>query len=113
MKIVVGLDPRVGIPWNWNSTCVGVTGTDKLQLACEADWTNYTITLTDALASKDVMPDVIEFILENLTNPIDNIVTESFTILTKTWDGYEIDSVDTDLVLNFVCVFPCATCDQE
>ena len=113
MKIVIGLDRRVTIPDNWNRTCRGIRGTDKSELACEVDWYNYTITLTDAVATKDVKPDVIEFVLEGLANPIYNVVTDSFTILTRTWDWYDIDFIDTGLTLNFYCVFPCATCNLD
>jgi hypothetical protein len=111
MKVVVGLDRRVVIPDNWNNTCTGVKGTDKIKLACEVDWFNYTITLTDAFASKELIPDTIEFVLENLVNPIYNIVTDSFTIKTRTWDYYPIDEITANLTLNFFCIFPCATCN--
>jgi hypothetical protein len=113
MKIVIGLDKRVVIPDNWNNTCKGIRGTDKVDLACEVNWYNHTITLTDAVASKDIKPDVIEFVIENLTNPIYNIVTESFTIHTYTYDWYAIDKIERDLTLNFYCIFPCATCNFD
>lgn len=111
MKIVVSLDNRVTIPQSWNKTCIGIKGTDKRELTCEVDWYEYTITLTDAEATKDIIPDVIEFVFVGLVNPIYNIVTNSFKIRTHTWDGYEIDYIDSGLELNFYCTFPCATCN--
>ena len=52
---------------------------------------NYTITVMDAFVLRDVMPDTVSLVIENLTNPEYNVVTESFRVKTRTWDWYDID----------------------
>ena len=96
MKIVVYIpgnreSPMVTIPQNWNKTCKGLVGVDKYNLTCEVDWYNYTITVMDAFVLRDVMPDTVSLVIENLTNPEYNVVTESFRVKTRTWDWYDID----------------------
>ena len=112
MKIVVYVNQYVRIPQNWNKTCKGLVGVDKYNLTCEVDWYNYTITIVDAFVLRDVMPDTVSLVIENLTNPDYNVVTESFRVKTRTWDWYDIDYLDKGLELNFFCTFPCQTCNS-
>ena len=107
MQIVVYVNTYVGIPLDWNSTCKGLVGVDKYELKCEADRFNHTITIIDAFGVRDVMPDTVSVVLENITNPEYNIVTESFKVKTVTFDQYDIDYLDRGLELNFYCTFPC------
>ena len=37
----------------------------------------------------------------------------SFKVETFTQDGYAIDMVDSGLTINFVCEYPCRTCDDS
>jgi hypothetical protein len=66
MKIVISLDYRVTIPGDWKGNCVGLRGTDKKDLTCTAVREKNEIHLTDAVATKDIIPDVIEFVIEGL-----------------------------------------------
>lgn len=49
---------------------------------------------------------------ENFTNPEDDVETAPFTLQTKTYDYYAIDNMlSGGPTINFVCVFPCKTCN--
>lgn len=59
------------------------------------------------------MPLQITIMVMQIKNPLDNIITETFQIVTETWDGYLIDTLEEGLNVNFFCVFPCKQCDEE
>jgi len=39
------------------------------------------------------MPLQITIMVMQIKNPLDNIITETFQIVTETWDGYLIDTL--------------------
>lgn len=84
--------------------CGSATMPEELATSCE---NNRTIVLTDAVTTKDVAPATIELRIEALFNPGTNLVTDSFEIVTRTYDGYIIDSITEGLTVNFYCLFPC------
>jgi len=45
-------------------------------------------------------------------NPVENLETGSFKIETFTKDDYPIAVLDSNLTINFICEYPCKTCDQ-
>ena len=49
------------------------------------------------MTAKDVAPAVIELTIESLYNPGTNLITDSFEIVTRTYDGFEIDSIKDGL----------------
>lgn len=96
-----------------NITVRGVKGTDSAEITSFVFYENRSILLTDAVTAKDVAPAVIELSIESLYNPGTNIVTESFSVETRTYDGYKIDSLSTNMEVNFYCLFPCKGCEEE
>lgn len=51
-------------------------------------------------------------LIENLRNPLENIITSSFGIKTQTFDGYAMDELLNGVTVNFYCEYPCAECPQ-
>ena len=96
----------------YNVTCRGLKGTDSAVLTCYSFPLNRSIIITDAVTEKDVAPEVISILLQQLENPATNIVTDTFKIKTITYDGYDIDEQETGMEVNFYCMFPCRSCDE-
>ena len=46
-----------------------------------------------------------------MKNPTENLITSSFKIETFSSDGWALDSVATNVTVNFYCVYPCASCN--
>ena len=93
--------------------CRGVRGTDQAALECQTFYDNSSILITDAVTSKEVAPVQVELLLESLMNPDTNVVTESFKVETRTFDGYPMDVLDSNAEVNFFCIFPCRSCQEE
>ena len=55
----------------------------------------------------------MRFLIENLRNPVVNEITDSFLIKTFTRDDYPMDTLLTNMTVNFYCEYPCAECDAE
>jgi hypothetical protein len=51
--------------------------------------------------------------MKSLVNPSENIVTDSFYIQTNTLQGYPLDWIKANVTVNFYCVYPCASCNQD
>jgi hypothetical protein len=64
MVLDVYVEKRIGIPDDFgkNNSCLGVRGTDKLELACKVDRRNHKIHFSDLWESKETKPDVVEII---------------------------------------------------
>lgn len=109
------MPPEITIPEpeERNLTVRGIKGTDKAEITTEVFYANRSILLTDAVTAKDVAPATIEVTIESLYNPGTNLITESFAVETRTFDGYKIDSLDTNMAVNFYCLFPCKSCLEE
>lgn len=119
MRIYIYFPKEITFPANWNQTyfdtgCVGVTGTSFPKLRCEYDKYQHMLNFTDALSMAEIRPDKITINITDLRNPIQNIKTSPFRIITETADGYKIDQMDTikPLYVNFFCVFPCKECNN-
>ena len=52
----------------------------------------------------------MKIMIENLMNPVDNVITGSFGLTTETSDGYAMDELYEDMTINFYCEYPCANC---
>lgn len=111
MKIKITVPKTITVPEKVK--CHGVLGIDDTLVNCEVDKDENTITLTNATENRDMIPPRIEFVIESLFNPKENIVTESFGIETYTWDNFGIDEIKDSLTVNFFCVYPCKTCNRE
>ena len=96
-----------------NITIRGVKGTDSATITTFVFYENSSILLTDAVTAKDVAPAEIQVVIESLYNPGTNIITQSFEVETRTYDGYKIDSIKTNMEVNFYCLFPCKGCIEE
>ena len=57
-------------------------------------------------------PGTMVVLIENLRNPLENVITSSFSIKTQTFDGYAMDELLDSLTVNFYCEYPCAECPQ-
>lgn len=79
-------------------------------MACTTDTTKRTVTITNAFDYYRTAPFNVSFTLYNFMNPSDNIITDSFGISTFTSSGYAIDTLQTNLTVNFLCIYPCMTC---
>lgn len=115
-RLEVYVDRRIGIPEDFgkkNNSCLGVRGTDRFLLKCTVDRDEWKITLTDLFQTREVKPDAVEIVFQDLRNPTVNEVLSSWRLKTFTWDNYGIDELDAGLGINFFCQFPCATCSLE
>lgn len=65
------------------------------------------------MVEKDVAPEIITIQIQQLNNPVNNILTDSFEIKTINFEGYGIDEQKTGLDVNFFCMFPCRSCDES
>lgn len=72
---------------------------------------NRTITIRDAVTFQPGNPGMLKFAFDQLVNPTENVITDSFKIETYTSDGYALDSVTAGVIVNFYCEFPCMTCN--
>ena len=116
LQIWITVPPEIGIPSeedNGPVKCRGVRGTDQAALECQTFYDNSSILITDAVTSKEVAPVQVELLLESLMNPDTNVVTESFKVETRTFDGYPMDVLDSNAEVNFFCIFPCRSCQEE
>lgn len=52
-------------------------------------------------------------LIDKLRNPVENIETNSFKIETYTYDDYKMDTLFSNMTVNFFCVYPCASCPQD
>lgn len=114
LQIWITVPPEITIPPadERNVTVRGVKGTDAAEITSVVFYENSSILLTDAVTAKDVAPALIEVSIESLYNPGTNVVTESFAVETRTYDGYKIDSLATNMEVNFYCLFPCRSCEE-
>lgn len=56
---------------------------------------------------------MIKIMFESFKNPNTNVVSETFKLATQTSDRYSLDFANGDLIINFFCEYPCATCDSD
>ena len=90
-----------------------MSGTDRNNetIDCTEDRIAKTLNITNAVTYTAGNPGEIRITISKLKNPLENIVTSSFTIETETSDGWKLDEVTTDITVNFYCVYPCASCN--
>lgn len=60
--------------------CLGLSGVDNDVLRCEADREAKTLKFTNAMQFSQANPGEMVILIENLRNPLTNVVTSSFTI---------------------------------
>jgi hypothetical protein len=87
-------------------TCESISGLST-EAACT--FNNGNLTLKNAFTSQ-TEPKLIKFWIENFTNPATTLRTKSFKFYTFTSDGYLIDSLDSNVLIDFKCALPCKTC---
>jgi hypothetical protein len=68
------------------------------------------IKLTDLWETREVIPEEVQIIFQDLKNPTVNEVMSSWKLKTYTWDGWGIDNLNAGMSINFFCEFPCSTC---
>ena len=90
--------------------CIGLSGTDTDTLRCDTSRSTKSLTFTNAFQFKQGNPGEMKILIENLKNPVDNIITKSFSLVTATADGYGMDELNEDITINFYCEYPCAAC---
>ena len=112
MYFILYLPPEIDFGEE-NPACTTLSGVDVPVLTCSADRTAKSLKFTDALKYAQSNPGKIEILIDKLRNPLENIVTSSFKIDSFTYDGYEIDSLTSDVTVNFFCEYPCAECDPD
>ena len=81
-------------------------------LKCATDRTEKSITFTNAMLYAQANPGQLEILIENLKNPVENKITSSFGLRTKTFDNYGMDELYEGLTINFYCEYPCASCPE-
>ena len=92
--------------------CIGVEGVSYENIECSVDTGLKSINMTKVITSQ-VNPGTMKIMFNTLRNPVENIVTQTFKIETKTRDGYLMDFMDADLSVNFYCEYPCSLCDLD
>ena len=93
--------------------CTGLKGTDIDVLNCVADREAKTLTFDNVMQFSEANPGEMIILLENLRNPVENIITSSFGIKTMTFDGYDMDQIQSNITVNFFCEYPCAACPPD
>ena len=96
-----------------NPQCIGLAGTDNEVLNCDTDRELKTLTFTNAMQFSESNPGEMSILIEKLRNPVENIETSTFKIDTYTYDDYKMDTLYTNMTVNFFCVYPCANCPQD
>ena len=81
-------------------------------LRCDTQRSTKSLTFTNAFQFKQGNPGEMKILIENLKNPVDNVITQSFSLVTSTTDGYGMDELNEDITINFYCEYPCAACPQ-
>lgn len=82
------------------------------------DWVLYEdsrqISITNAFRNAfEADGEEVTVIIDGFKNPVFAEQTDSFIIKTLTTDSYQIDAIDSGLVLNNYCDYPCLTCKDE
>jgi hypothetical protein len=98
--------------------CYGLAGTDNAgsentTLECTVNYEERFINITNAVTYSRGNPGAIRMIFSMLRNPVENIVTESFKIETETSDGWKLDTIASNVTVNFYCKYPCASCNID
>lgn len=96
MRIYIYFPKEITFPAGWNEThygkgCVGVAGTSFPKLTCDYDKFKHMLNITDALSMAEIRPDTITINITDLRNPMRNIKTSPFKIISETVDGYKVD----------------------
>ena len=92
MQIELTLPPEINFGDD-NPFCTGLKGTDIDVLNCVADREAKTLTFDNVMQFSEANPGEMVILLENLRNPVENIITSSFGIKTKTFDGFDMDRI--------------------
>lgn len=87
--------------------CYLLTGNNET-LSCVADRKNKTLFFRGVYNFFDANPGTISIMIDKLKNPVKNVVTKSFAIVTQTYDGYSMDKIAEGISINFYCEYPCA-----
>lgn len=93
--------------------CEGIAGTDYPVVDCIVDQQARTITINDAVTYQRGNPGTIKILFNKLKNPSENIITNSFSIETKTSDGFKLDNILSNVTVNFYCEYPCMSCNRD
>ena len=110
MRMYVGVPEEIRVPVP--PICFGLNGTDKRNLTCEWIAENKTIHIPDAFTTMDISRGPVVLFFEDFRNPEEDIETGRFWARTVTQDWYDIDyMVDDGPYINFICVFPCKSCN--
>jgi hypothetical protein len=93
MRIIIYFPVEITFPSGWNEThwgkgCVGIKGTSYPELRCEYNKFSHSLNITNALSMAEIRPELIEMNITDLRNPIRNIKTSPFRIVTETADSY-------------------------
>lgn len=86
---------------------------ETTSLICTTDTSKRTVTITNGFTFSKYTPLNVTFVLDNLKNPSTKSITDSFQINTFTSNGYAIDTLSTNLTVNFLCMYPCKTCTTD
>ena len=98
------------------TTCALATGeTYNVSTNTRVTGATNVIRITDSFKYTAIEPNTeIAYLLKNVRNPDANVdsdvISEQFSIMTLSADGYPIDAVD-NLSFSIGCVFPCQTCE--
>ena len=92
--------------------CTGLSGVDNDVLRCDTDREAKTLKFTNAMQFSQANPGEMVILIESLRNPLSNVVTSSFTVTTESYDGYPMDTIKSDITINFYCEYPCANCPE-
>lgn len=111
MRILITVPSTIYIPDN--VTCIGIAGVDNKDLTCIIDRTANTLNITNGFTVTTLRPDSVKIMIQQLQNPLINIITSSFQIQTYTYDDYQIDQILSGLEINFYCVYPCKSCNTS
>ena len=113
MKLVVAVPKEVQFPKSTALLCHGLAGTDSPNLNCTVDGPRRLILISDAFSYQRGNPGTVRILIESLENPNENILTNSFRLVTLTSNGFLLDTVEQGLSINFFCEYPCAACDDN
>ena len=114
-QIIIDYPAQVSIPDVENFYISDISTSTEALL--EVDTVGRRVQVTTAFEEEyDVDADDLEpvtLVLNGFVNPSSQAMSDSFTIITLTLDGYYVDSADYGLVLNSDCNYPCEGCSLE
>jgi len=109
-KIVIEYPPQVSIPEEDDFSVRSLSTSDNPVLDIDRVGRRVLISIAFQAAYEGDSDDPVILEIYGFANPASTSLSDSFTLITLTLDGYFVDWINYGLVLNSNCNFPCQGC---